>query len=111
MQGLITSIYELGCLGGTMQSSCQLRNMSLTVISGCIVSFGFSERFGRKRPIFLGTVLVIIGAVIQAAAYGRVQFIIGRIIAGVGTGLNTSIVPIWWDAKSSKLLFVPLTEL
>ncbi|KAH8646847.1 sugar transporter [Xylariales sp. PMI_506] len=77
MQGLITSIYELGCL------------------AGCVVSFVFSERFGRKKPLLIGTTFVIVGAVLQTTAYGQAQFIIGRIIAGVGTGLNTSIIPIW----------------
>jgi MFS family permease len=62
---------------------------------GCIGSFAFSEKFGRKKPLYLGTTLVIIGAVLQAAAYGRVQFIVGRIVGGLGTGLNTSIIPIW----------------
>jgi MFS family permease len=77
MQGVITSVYELGCF------------------LGCVSSFVGSERYGRKKPIILGTVLVIAGAVIQAAAYGRVQFMVGRVLAGVRTGLNTSIIPIW----------------
>lgn len=62
---------------------------------GCIVSFIFSERFGRKRPIFFGTWLIIAGAILQTAAYGVLQFIVGRIVSGVGTGLNTSIIPVW----------------
>lgn len=62
---------------------------------GCLISFVFSERFGRKNPLLVGTTLVIIGAVLQAASYGRVQFIIGRVVGGLGTGLNTSIIPIW----------------
>lgn len=55
----------------------------------------FSERLGRKKPIILGTVLIIIGAVLQTAAFGQPQFMVGRVISGVGTGLNTSIIPIW----------------
>ncbi|CAK7204197.1 hypothetical protein SEUCBS139899_006951 [Sporothrix eucalyptigena] len=77
MQGFITSIYELGCLGG------------------CLGSFFFSERYGRKKPIMAGTVLVIIGAVLQTAAFGQAQFMVGRVVSGFGTGLNTSIIPIW----------------
>ncbi|KAI9727370.1 MAG: hypothetical protein M1834_008441 [Cirrosporium novae-zelandiae] len=77
MQGLMTSIYEIGCF------------------FGCAGSLAFSERLGRKKPIIIGTILVIIGAVLQTASFERVQFIIGRIVAGLGTGLNTSIVPCW----------------
>lgn len=76
-QGLITSLYEIGCF------------------AGCISSMFFSEKLGRKKPIFIGTTIIIIGAVLQTAAYSRAQFIVGRIVAGFGTGLNTSIVPVW----------------
>lgn len=55
----------------------------------------FSEYFGRKRPILAGTTIAIIGAVIQTAANGVPMFIVGRIISGVGTGINTTIIPIW----------------
>jgi MFS family permease len=77
MQGLLSSLYTLGCF------------------IGCIFSLTFSERLGRKRPILIGTSLAITGAVIQTASYTRAQFIVGRLIAGCGTGLNTAIVPVW----------------
>ncbi len=78
MQGFITSIYELGCM------------------VGCLGSFLFSERYGRRAPIFVGTILIIVGAVIQTASYGQAQFMVGRVVSGLGTGLNTSIIPIWY---------------
>lgn len=56
----------------------------------------FSEYIGRKKPIIIGTVLIIIGAVLQTAAFGQPQFMVGRVISGIGTGLNTSIIPIWY---------------
>lgn len=62
---------------------------------GCILSFISSERLGRTRPIYIGTTLVIVGAILQTASYGIAQFIVGRIVSGLGTGLNTSIIPIW----------------
>ena len=71
-------------------------SIDLMAFLGCLVSFIFSERFGRKKPLLAGTSLVIIGAILQTASYGRVQFIIGRVVGGIGTGLNTSIIPIWY---------------
>lgn len=62
----------------------------------------FSEKYGRRKPLLFGTVLVIIGAILQSAAYGQPQFIIGRVIGGLGTGLNTSIVPIWYVGKEGR---------
>lgn len=36
-----------------------------------------------------------IGAIIQISAYSVAQMIVGRIIAGIGNGLNTSTAPVW----------------
>jgi MFS family permease len=38
---------------------------------------------------------MIVGAVLQCASYALPQFIVGRIITGIGNGLNTSTVPTW----------------
>jgi MFS family permease len=76
-QGLLASLYTLGAFIGS------------------IFSMTFTEKLGRKTPILIGTCLVIIGATIQTAAYSQAQFIVGRIVAGCGTGLNTSIIPVW----------------
>jgi MFS family permease len=94
-------------MSGRYETCCfplQLSYSNLTLPPGCLVSFSFSERFGRKKPLFIGTTLVIAGAVIQTASYERIQFIVGRIVAGVGTGLNTSIIPIWYVVPSSMQL-------
>lgn len=39
-----------------------------------------------------GCVILSIGAALQCSAYGIPQLIVGRIIAGVGNGLNTSTI-------------------
>ncbi|KAJ5159988.1 uncharacterized protein N7482_006992 [Penicillium canariense] len=77
MQGLLSSLYTLGCFIGS------------------IFSMLFSERLGRKNPILIGTSFILIGATIQTTSYTRAQFLVGRIVAGFGTGLNTSLIPVW----------------
>ena len=42
-----------------------------------------------------------IGALLQILAYGVPQMIIGRIVAGIGNGINTSTAPPW-QAETSK---------
>lgn len=37
---------------------------------------------------------MIIGVVLQAAAFSRAQLIVGRIISGLGMGTNNSTVPV-----------------
>ena len=56
---------------------------------------------GRKRAIMLGTSIMVVGASLQASAFTIEHFIIGRIITGLGNGINTSTVPVW-QSETSK---------
>lgn len=42
-----------------------------------------------------------IGAILQISAFSTAQMIVGRIVAGVGNGLNTATAPVW-QAETSK---------
>ena len=42
-----------------------------------------------------------IGAILQISAYSTSQMIVGRIVAGLGNGLNTATAPVW-QAETSK---------
>lgn len=42
-----------------------------------------------------------VGAALQTTSYSLAQMIVGRIVAGVGNGLNTSTAPVW-QADSAK---------
>ncbi|KAJ3736502.1 general substrate transporter [Lentinula guzmanii] len=75
LQSFLVAIYEIGCLSGAL----------LTLVLG--------DKFGRKRTIALGCLIMTIGAIIQAASFSYAQIIVARIITGVGNGLNTSTVP------------------
>ncbi|OXG81338.1 hypothetical protein C350_03156, partial [Cryptococcus neoformans MW-RSA36] len=77
LQGTVVAIYEIGCLFGSL------------------FTFFFGERLGRRRCIMLGCTVLIIGATLQTASFGIPQLIVGRIITGLGNGVNTSTVPVW----------------
>ncbi|KAI0873387.1 general substrate transporter [Hypoxylon argillaceum] len=87
IQGVVTSIYDLGCLVGAI----------FILIVG--------DQLGRRRAIIAGGIIMIIGTLIQITAYPGhaplAQFIIGRIITGVGNGMNTSTIPTY-QAECSK---------
>ncbi|KAH9887458.1 general substrate transporter [Xylariomycetidae sp. FL2044] len=87
MQGLVTAIYEIGCLIGAM----------------FILAVG--DILGRRKAMIMGGIIMIIGAVIQVTAYkghaALAQFIIGRVVTGVGNGINTSTIPTY-QAECSK---------
>lgn len=44
---------------------------------------------------------MVVGAVLQTSAFGLAQLIVGRVITGIGNGLNTSTVPTW-QSETSK---------
>jgi MFS family permease len=81
-QGFVVSIYAVGCFFGAL----------------FILTFG--DKLGRRKAIFLGGIIMIIGVVIQLATVppshgATAQFIVGRFITGIGNGINTSTIPIW----------------
>ncbi|CEP62795.1 glucose-inactivated glycerol proton symporter STL1 LALA0_S06e04016g [Lachancea lanzarotensis] len=86
VQGAVTACYELGCFFGSL-----------------FVMF-MGERIGRKPLVIIGAFATIIGTVISTSAFGPHwglgQFVVGRVCTGVGTGLNTSTIPVWQSEMS-----------
>ncbi|EXJ91913.1 hypothetical protein A1O3_00463 [Capronia epimyces CBS 606.96] len=77
LQGTVVAIYEIGCF------------------FGALFAFVFAEAIGRRWSIILGCVVLSIGAAIQCSSYSIAQMIVGRIVAGLGNGVNTSTIPVW----------------
>ncbi|KAF2091332.1 general substrate transporter [Saccharata proteae CBS 121410] len=77
LQGTVVALYEIGCF------------------FGAIFTFMFGERLGRRKCILLGCTVLTIGAAIQCSSYTIAQLIVGRIVAGLGNGLNTATIPVW----------------
>jgi MFS family permease len=77
IQALVVAIYEIGCLIG----------------AAGIIAFG--DKLGRRRAVVIGACIMLVGAAIQTASFGIAQLIVGRIVTGVGNGMNTSTIPVW----------------
>lgn len=87
-EGFVTAIYAVGCLLGAV----------------FILTCG--DQLGRRKSIFLGATVMIIGVIIQITAVpigggATAQLIVGRCITGVGNGINTSTIPTY-QAECSK---------
>jgi len=82
-QGISVASYNLGCFFGSI----------LTIFIG--------NPLGRRRTIFCGCVTMATGALLQATAFSLPHLIVGRIVTGIGNGMNTSTVPTW-QSESSK---------
>ncbi|KAF9894439.1 hypothetical protein FE257_007942 [Aspergillus nanangensis] len=87
MQALVTAVYELGCL------------------AGAIFALIFGDKTGRRWMIFSGAIIMIVGVIIQVTSFvdhiPLLQFFIGRVITGIGNGMNTSTIPTY-QAECSK---------
>ncbi|KAJ5361092.1 hypothetical protein N7541_001936 [Penicillium brevicompactum] len=73
----VAAIYDIGCF------------------FGAILAFTVGERLGRKKSILLGTIIMAVGTVLQASSYSLPQMFVGRIVLGLGNGINTATAPIW----------------
>lgn len=72
VQAFGVAIYQIGCFLGATR----------------ILFRG--EKWGRRSSTFWGSLIMILGTVMHAAAYGYGVFVAGRIIGGVGNGMVTS---------------------
>ena len=57
---------------------------------GALSNLWVGDYLGRRRTIAVGGVIMIIGAILQAASYGYAQMLVARVITGLGNGLNFS---------------------
>ncbi|KAF2089284.1 sugar transporter STL1 [Saccharata proteae CBS 121410] len=83
IQGIAVASYNVGCF------------------CGAVACIWVGDWLGRKKTIFVGSAIMVVGAALQASANSLGQFIAGRVITGVGNGLNTSTVPTW-QSETSK---------
>ncbi|KAF3491792.1 putative MFS sugar transporter [Arthroderma uncinatum] len=83
IQGISVASYNLGCF------------------VGAIACIWIGDRLGRRKTIWLGSTVMVVGAALQASAFSLPHFIVGRLITGFGNGLNTSTVPTW-QSECSK---------
>ncbi|KAF2183504.1 putative sugar transporter [Zopfia rhizophila CBS 207.26] len=77
MQGNITALYDIGC------------------VLGAIVCYFIGENFGRRTMLMAGGTIMIVGAAILASSTTIAQLIVGRIVTGIGNGMNSSTAPVY----------------
>ena len=90
MQGTVTAIYEIGCL------------------IGALFILGIGDLLGRRKAMITGGLVMLCGVLIQITAQKGstplAQFIVGRVVMGVGNGINTSTIPTYQGKINSKTL-------
>ncbi|GAA5846259.1 hypothetical protein JCM9279_005879 [Rhodotorula babjevae] len=82
LRGFTVAVYELGCA------------------AGAVFAFFCGDRLGRRQCIMLGMLVLSIGAILQFMSYSLAQLIVGRIVTGLGNGLNTATIPVYQNETS-----------
>ncbi|KAE8367726.1 putative transcription factor TFIIIB complex subunit Brf1 [Aspergillus caelatus] len=75
--GIIVGIYNLGCFLGTG------------------VCFMIGDRLGFRRTMWFSMTWIVAGAIAQTCAFSTAQLLASRFFTGIGTGVFTSIVPVY----------------
>lgn len=75
IQGAIVGCYELGC------------------IIGSLIVLWQGDRFGRRTSVCVGSLIFMIGTAIMVCQRDLAPFTVGRVICGVGNGLDTATIP------------------
>ncbi|KAF2725398.1 general substrate transporter [Polychaeton citri CBS 116435] len=109
--------YDQGVFGGLLQNPHWLNQFKhpgptitgITVSSyclgalfGCLINVVFGDKLGRRRAIWLAMAFIIVGASLQTSAYTLAHLIVGRVITGLGTGIDSSTVPMYQSELSKK---------
>ncbi|KAI9657178.1 MAG: hypothetical protein M1821_003345 [Bathelium mastoideum] len=97
MSGIITGPYfqdffdqpsraEIGTMVAILEIGALIASISIGKIGDLI---------GRRRTIFYGSLVFLVGGAFQSFATGMPMMLVGRIIAGLGVGALSTIVPVY----------------
>lgn len=80
---------------GTMVAVLEIGAFLTSLLSGVL-----ADRYGRKAVLGMGALLFMGGGLIQTCAVGYRIMVVGRVIAGLGVGFLTMIVPTYQSEVS-----------
>ncbi|KAK7955611.1 general substrate transporter [Apiospora aurea] len=64
-------------------------------ILGTMFNMLFANRLGRRKTIFVGALVSVLGSSLQAGAVNMTMLIVGRFVGGVAVGQLTSTIPMY----------------
>lgn len=80
-------------------------NLCIGCLLGAVIALLIGDTLGRRWMIIWGATIMIVGVVIQVTSMEDhiplLQFFFGRVITGIGNGMNTSTIPTY-QAECSK---------
>ncbi|KAJ3049560.1 hypothetical protein HK097_009456 [Rhizophlyctis rosea] len=86
----------------TSEKSLVVSMLSVGTFIGAIVSGWAADRFGRKWAMIWSTVVFAVGVAIQTGCSTVPVLTFGRVIAGLGVGLLSDLVPLYHSEVAPK---------
>ncbi|PWN91039.1 general substrate transporter [Acaromyces ingoldii] len=87
------------CTDPTIQG-ITVSSYTLGAALGAFATFYLGNRLGRRRSAMLGATVAIVGLVLQASSFALAQLILGRVLVGLGVGIQSATVPVWQSELS-----------
>ncbi|KAI0965352.1 putative MFS quinate transporter [Xylaria arbuscula] len=88
--------YRYGNAGATRASSLSVSLQQLGAFVACFLAWPLADRLGRKKSLLLASFVFAIGVIIQTInTHSLAAFYIARVIAGLGLGVATVVVPMF----------------
>ena len=88
--------YRYGAAGATRASSLSVSLQQLGAFVACFLAWPLTDRLGRKKALMLASLVFIVGVIIQTVnTHSLTAFYIARVIAGLGLGCATVVVPMF----------------
>ncbi|KAJ5201335.1 uncharacterized protein N7498_005998 [Penicillium cinerascens] len=100
-QGVMGGLLTLNSFVTTFPEGITIASYNLGCFFGAVFCIWIGNYLGRRKTIFTGSIIMVIGATLQSCAYSLPHLIAGRVLTGIGNGMNTSTVPTW-QAECSK---------
>ncbi|KAJ4366604.1 hypothetical protein N0V95_000105 [Ascochyta clinopodiicola] len=90
-------------IASTLQAGCFI---------GCFIASWMADKYGRKWTLQFAGLVTIVGCIIQAAASGSIEAMyIGRLVAGLGVGAASMVVPLYISENAPRAIRGGLTGL
>ncbi|OCK80981.1 hypothetical protein K432DRAFT_451403 [Lepidopterella palustris CBS 459.81] len=103
MNGIVITAYWLDAMG----TRSTLMTGTITVLYDVGAFLGATSAaftagpLGRERTLMLGSFILIIGSVLMGVSYERIQFMVGRVVTGIGIGYITYMTPVYQSEINS----------
>lgn len=70
-------------------------SFTLGAVLGSLFCSFVGDVLGRRKTIFTGAVLTLIGGILSCTSFDFPQLLVGRIVTGIGVGMLSTTVPVW----------------